>query len=137
MLKIFMFESQLMQMPCPRDIVIYRPRLRAFSIVQKPWGWAHISVQKPRVPGGRGMVTGQIDTCITLITKTQFMKVYDNCFFYWKAEDVLIRSMSHMMTYLIEITLNMLELCDIPRMRYNHLLMGCKVILWNKSIKSL
>ena len=21
---------------------------RAFSVVQKPWGWAHISVQKPR-----------------------------------------------------------------------------------------
>ena len=62
-LTIFMFESQLMQMPGPRDIVIYRPRPRAFSFVQKPWGWAHISVQKPR--GARGeMVTGQIDTCI-------------------------------------------------------------------------
>ena len=51
-LAIFMFKSQLMQMPGPRDIVIYRPHPRAFSIVQKPWGWAHISVQKPR--GARG-----------------------------------------------------------------------------------
>ena len=38
----------LMQMPGSRDIVIYWPRPRAFSVVQKPWGWAHISVQKPR-----------------------------------------------------------------------------------------
>ena len=57
-----MFESQLMQMPGPRDIVIYRPGLRAFSVVQKPLGWAHILVQSPGVSGG--MVTGQIDTCI-------------------------------------------------------------------------
>ena len=47
-----MFESQLMQMPGPRDIAIYRPGPQAFSIVQKPWGWAHILVQKPR--GARG-----------------------------------------------------------------------------------
>ena len=60
----------LMQMPGPRDIVIYLPGLRAFSVVQKPWGWAHILVQKPR--GAReGMVTGQIDTCITTITTCQ------------------------------------------------------------------
>ena len=53
-----------MQMPGPRDIVIYRPGPRASaSVVQKPWGWAHISVQNPGVTGG--MVTGQIDTCIT------------------------------------------------------------------------
>ena len=58
-----MFESQLMQMPGPRDIVIYWPCPRAFSVVQKPRGWAHISVQKPRGARG-GMVTGQIDTCI-------------------------------------------------------------------------
>ena len=52
---IFMFESQLTQMPGPRDIVIYRPHPRAFSIVQKPCGWAHISVQKPRgALGGDG-----------------------------------------------------------------------------------
>ena len=57
-LTIFM----LTQMPGPRDIVIYWPDPRAFSVVQKPWGWAHILVQKPR--GARGMVTGQIDTCI-------------------------------------------------------------------------
>ena len=55
-----------MQMPGPRDIVIYRPHPRTFSIVQKPWGWTHISVQKPQ--GARGMVTGQIDTCITGLT---------------------------------------------------------------------
>ena len=51
-LTIFMFESQLMQMPGPRDIVIYRPDPRTFSVVQKPWGWRHILVQKPR--GARG-----------------------------------------------------------------------------------
>ena len=62
-LTIFMFESQLMQMPGPRDIIIYWPGPRAFSVVQKPWGWAHILVQKPRGARG-GMVTGQIDTCI-------------------------------------------------------------------------
>ena len=52
----------LMQMPDPGDIVIYWPDPQAFSVVQKPWGWTHISVQKPR--GARGVVTGQIDTCI-------------------------------------------------------------------------
>ena len=58
-----MFESQLVQMPGPRDIIFYWPGPRAFSVVQKPRGWAHISVQKPR--GAGGVVTGQIDTCIT------------------------------------------------------------------------
>ena len=58
---MFMFESQLMQMPGPRDMVIYRSDPRAFSVVQKPWGWAHISVQQLR-----GMVTGQIDACIII-----------------------------------------------------------------------
>ena len=53
-----------MQMPGPRDIVIYWPGPRAFSVVQKPWGWEHILVQKPRGARG-GMVTGQIDTCIS------------------------------------------------------------------------
>ena len=48
MLTLFM----LMQIPGPRDIVIYWPGPRAFSVLQKPWGWAHISVQKPR--GARG-----------------------------------------------------------------------------------
>ena len=64
LLTIFMFQIQLMQMPGPRDIVIYWPSPWAFSFVQKPWGWAHISVQKPQGAWG-GMVTGQIDTCIT------------------------------------------------------------------------
>ena len=41
-----------MQMPGPKDIVIYWSGPRAFSVVQKLWGWAHISVQKPR--GARG-----------------------------------------------------------------------------------
>ena len=62
-LTIFM----LMQMPGPSYIVIYWPDPRAFSVVQKPWGWAHILVQKSRGAwggGGGGMVTGQIDTCI-------------------------------------------------------------------------
>ena len=63
-LAIFM----LMQMPGPRDIVIYWPVPRTFSVVQKPWSWAHILGQKPRVPGGGG-VTGQIDTCITTIVR--------------------------------------------------------------------
>ena len=62
-----MFESQLIQMPGPRDIVIYWSDPRAFSVVQKPRGWAHISVQKPR--GAR--VTGQIDTCIIGRSKKQ------------------------------------------------------------------
>ena len=61
---MFMFESQLVQMPVPRDIILYWPGPRAFSVLQKLRGWAYISVQKPR--GARGMVTGQIDTCITL-----------------------------------------------------------------------
>ena len=61
-----MLESQLMQKPGPRDIIIYWPGPRAFPVVQKPWGWAHILVQKPRgARGGGGVVTGQIDTCIT------------------------------------------------------------------------
>ena len=45
-----MFESELMQMPGPRDIVIYKHDPRAFSVVRKPWGWAHSSVQKLRYP---------------------------------------------------------------------------------------
>ena len=68
-----MFESQLVQMPGPRDIILYWSGPRAFSVVQKPRGWAHISVQKPRGARG-GMVTGQIDTCIS----TGYA---DSCFF--------------------------------------------------------
>ena len=60
---ILMFESQLMQMPGPRDIVIYWSGPRAFSVVQKPEDWAHILMQKPR-GAQEGKVTGQIDTCI-------------------------------------------------------------------------
>ena len=44
------------------------PGLRAFSIVQEPWGWAHILVQKPRGARGGGMVTRQIDTYINFTT---------------------------------------------------------------------
>ena len=58
----------LMQMPGPRDIVIYWPGPREFSVVQKPWGWAYISVQKPR----EGMVTGQIDTYINTYETEHF-----------------------------------------------------------------
>ena len=57
-----MFEGQLIQMLGPRDIVIYWPGPRAFSVVQKPRDWAHILVQKPW--GAQGGVTSQIDTCI-------------------------------------------------------------------------
>ena len=56
-----MFESQLLQMPGPRDIVIYWPCPRTFSVVQKS-GAGHTFQCKN--PGG-GMVTGQIDTSIT------------------------------------------------------------------------
>ena len=59
-----MFESQLIQMLGPRDIVIYWPGPWAFSVVQKPWDWAHILVQKPWIAQGGEGVTGQIDTCI-------------------------------------------------------------------------
>ena len=49
--------------------LMYGPDPGAFSVVQKPWGWAHILVQKPQGArgggGGGGMVTSQIDTCIT------------------------------------------------------------------------
>ena len=70
-----MFESQFMQMPGPRDIVIYWPGPRAFSVVQKPRGGAHISVQKPWAARaeGEGMVTGQIDTCISEGEAVQFL----------------------------------------------------------------
>ena len=62
----------LMQMPAgPWDIVIYWAGPRAFSVVQKPWGWAHISVQKPRGARGR-MVTGQIDTSISVARRQTY-----------------------------------------------------------------
>ena len=41
-------------MPSPKDIVIYWPSSQAFSFVQKPRGWAHISVQKPLGAWGDG-----------------------------------------------------------------------------------
>ena len=71
---MFMFESQLVQMPGPMDIILYWPGPRAFSVVQKPRGWAHILVQKPR--GARGVVTGQIDTCIKYIQSTKVKCAY-------------------------------------------------------------
>ena len=49
-----MFESQLMQIPGLRDIVIYWPAPRAFSVAQKPWGWAYLLMQKPRGAWGGG-----------------------------------------------------------------------------------
>ena len=59
MLTLFM----LMQMPGSRDIVIYWPGPRAFSVVQNPGAGHTFRCKSPGVPGG--MVTGQIDTCIT------------------------------------------------------------------------
>ena len=60
MLTLFM----MMQMPDPKDIVIYWPGPRAFSIVQTPWGLGtHFGAKAPGCPGG-GVVTSQIDTCI-------------------------------------------------------------------------
>ena len=77
-------------MPGPKDIVIYWPGPREFSVVQKPWGWAHISVQKPRVAGG--MVTGQIDTCI--IRHTEYVMSKDVKF------HIDITSQRHHLTHL-------------------------------------
>ena len=62
-LTIFMFESQLIQMPGPRDIVIYRPTPGHFLLCKRPGAGHTFRCKSPRVPGG--MVTGQIDTCIT------------------------------------------------------------------------
>ena len=42
-------------------IVIYRLSHWVFYIVQKPWNWAHILVQKPQSAGG-GVIIGQSDT---------------------------------------------------------------------------
>ena len=47
-LTIFM----LMQMPGPRDIVIYWPGLRAFSVVQKPGAGHTFGAKAPGCPGG-------------------------------------------------------------------------------------
>ena len=55
----------LMQMPGPRDIVIYWPGPRAFSVVQKPWDWAHISVQKPRAARGHSFDNVETVGCLT------------------------------------------------------------------------
>ena len=48
----------------PRDIVIYWPGPRAFSVVQTPWTGHIFSCKNPGLPRGGGGVTGQIDTCI-------------------------------------------------------------------------
>ena len=71
-----MFESQLIQMLSPRDIVIYWPSPWAFSVLQKPRDWAHILVQKPwgAQGGNGGGLTGQIDTCIIGISLEMFRK---------------------------------------------------------------
>ena len=47
-----MFEIQLKAWPI--DIVTYRLSHWVFYIVQKPWNWAHILVQKPQCAGGGG-----------------------------------------------------------------------------------
>ena len=52
-LTIFMFESQLMQMPGPRDIVVYWPGPQAFSVVQSPGAGHTFRCKSPGVPGGR------------------------------------------------------------------------------------
>ena len=65
-LTIFTFESQLMQMPGPRDIVIYRPAPMAFSVLQKLD--THFGAKAP----GCRRVTGQIDTCINLFCENVY-----------------------------------------------------------------
>ena len=59
----------LMQMPGPRDIVIYLPGPRHFLLCKSPGAGHTFWCKSPGVPGG--MVTGQIDTCITTITTCQ------------------------------------------------------------------
>ena len=66
---MFMFERPVGTNARPQGRHLYWPGPRAFSVVQKPRGWAHISVQKPRGARGGGMVTGQIDTCINSANK--------------------------------------------------------------------
>ena len=58
-----MFESQLMQMPSPRNIVIYWPAPGHFILCKSPGTGHTLQCKSPGVPGG--MVTGQIDTCIS------------------------------------------------------------------------
>ena len=62
-LTIFVFESQLMQMPGPRNIVIYWPALGHFILCKSPGTGHTLRCKCPGVPGG--MVNGQIDTCIS------------------------------------------------------------------------
>ena len=70
-----MFESQLMQMPGPKDIVNYWPGPQAFSVVQKPLGLGtHFGAKTPGCRG-EGMVTGQIDTCFNNTRQRDFVKV--------------------------------------------------------------
>ena len=57
-----MFESQLMQIPGPRDIVIYRPDPRAFSVVQSLGAGHTFRCKSHGYPVE--IATGQIDTCI-------------------------------------------------------------------------
>ena len=53
-LTVFMFKSQLMQMPGPRDIVIYRPAPGIFCCAKALRLGTHISVQRPRGAWGGG-----------------------------------------------------------------------------------
>ena len=65
-LTISIFESQFMQMPGPRDIVI--SCIFVISCIlccAKALGLGtHFGEKAPGCPGGGGKVTGQIDTCI-------------------------------------------------------------------------
>ena len=59
-----MFESQLVQMPGPRDIILYWPGPGHFLLCKSPGAGHTFRCKSPGVPGG--MVTSQIDTCISL-----------------------------------------------------------------------
>ena len=51
-LTIFTFESRLMQMPGPRDIVIYRPGPGYFLLCKSPGAGHTFWCKSPGVPGG-------------------------------------------------------------------------------------
>ena len=53
-LTIFMFESQLMQMPGPRDIVIFMPAPGHFLLCKSPGTGHTFRCKSPRVTGGGG-----------------------------------------------------------------------------------
>ena len=69
-LTVFIFESQLMQMPGPRDIVIYRLAPGHFLLSKSPGAGYTFGAKAPGCRG-EGIVTGEIDTCINdLILKS-------------------------------------------------------------------